>query len=235
MQTKDIMLIAAERGLGLGLAEQFLRRGWRLFVTAFPGADISALMRLAEAEPDRLTIGHIDVTVREQIDVLKVAVGERKFDVIYLNAGIYGPLHQSVLEATDEEIMHIMLTNAFGPARLARSLLPFLREQGTLAFMSSHRASIAGNVEGGLELYRASKAALNILARGIYADQKARGITVLSVHPGWAATAMGTLDGTVDAEIDVLTSVAGVADVVERHRHSGRHLYLDYQGKPLQW
>ncbi|WP_410012446.1 SDR family oxidoreductase [Sodalis sp. RH24] len=235
MNNQDILIIAAERGLGLGLAEQFFQRGWRLFVTAFPGADTTSLERIAVADPARLAIGYIDVTAREQIEELKTALGERKFDVIYLNAGIYGALHQSVLEATDEEMMQIMLTNTFGPARLARSLLSFLRERGTLAFMSSHRASIAGNVEGGLELYRASKAALNMLARGIYADQKARGVTVLSLHPGWAATAMGTLDGRVAAEIDVLTSVTGVADVVEHYRHSGQHLYLDYQGKPLPW
>jgi hypothetical protein len=37
-----------------------------------------------------------------------------------------------------------------------------------------------------------------------------------------AATHMGTLNGTVSAEIDTATSVRGVADVVERHIGCGK-------------
>ena len=85
-------------------------------------------------------------------------------------------------------------------AKTARRILHRLKQKGALCFMSSHRASIAGNVEGGLELYRASK----------------------SAHPGWPATAMGTLDGAVVAEIDIETSVRGVADVVERYMRCGK-------------
>ncbi len=91
------------------------------------------------------------------------------------------------------------------------------------------------NVEGGLELYRASKVALNMLARGIYADNKDAGLTVLSVHPGWARTAMGTLDGAVEHEIELEPSVRGVADVVEKHMGTGENLYLDYEDNRLPW
>lgn len=37
-----------------------------------------------------------------------------------------------------------------------------------LAFMASHRASIAGNTEGAIPLYSASKSALNALTRSLY-------------------------------------------------------------------
>lgn len=235
---KSILIVAAERGLGLGLATQFFNRGWSVVGTARPDADTTDLRNVGEADPGRLDILSIDVTQAEQIAPLLSSLGDRTFDVIYLNAGIYGPLHQSVLEATDAEFAAIMLTNCFGPARLARKLLDKLRMPGgTLAFMSSHRGSIEMNVESqlGLELYRASKVALNMLARGIYADNRDKGITVLSIHPGWAATAMGTLDGTVDAEIPVSTSVEGVADVVQQRMGSGENLYLDYENKVLPW
>lgn len=67
--------------------------------------------------------------------------------------------------------------------------------------------------------YRVSKAALNMLARCIYMDLSQGEHTVLSIHPGWAATEMGTLDGAVEAEIDVKTSVNGMVDVIELHRN----------------
>jgi NAD(P)-dependent dehydrogenase (short-subunit alcohol dehydrogenase family) len=176
------------------------------------------------------------VTAADEINPFLESLGERRFDVIYLNAGIYGPLHQSAVEATTAEVTEIMMTNTFGPIRLAHHLLDHLVSPGgTLAFMSSHRGSIAINVEGGLELYRASKVALNMLARGIWATNRERNLTVLSIHPGWVRTAMGTLNGTVEPEIELEPSVRGVADVVERHMGSGENLYRDYQDLPLEW
>ncbi len=233
---KSILIVAAERGLGLGLAGQFFERGWNVLGTARKTADsVDALRFIGKSDPGRLGIEYIDVTDAEAIPAFREVLGDRRFDVIFMNAGIYGPLHQSVLQATSSEIMDSFLINTIGPIRLAWHLLDKLTEKGTLCFMSSHRASIAGNVEGGLELYRASKAAQNMLSRGIYAEIKKTGQTVLNIHPGWAATDMGTLNGTVAAEIDVETSVRGVADVVERHMGTGEQLYLDYQDQSLVW
>lgn len=234
--TKSILIVAAERGLGLGLAKQFFDRGWSVVGTARQGTDIGDLQRIGESDPQRLATAFVDVTNADQIEPLLASLGDRKFDVIFSNAGIWGAPHQSVLEATDDELAKIMLTNAFGPIRLARHLLEKLvMPGGTLAFMSSHRGSTAMNVEGGLELYRASKVASNMLARGIYAEYKERGLTVLSIHPGWVNTTMGTLDGTVEAEIELEPSVQSVADVVVKHLGSGENLYLDYQDNRLEW
>jgi NAD(P)-dependent dehydrogenase (short-subunit alcohol dehydrogenase family) len=88
-------------------------------------------------------------------------------------------------------VSEIMMTNAVGPARAATLMLPLLKDGGTLAFTTSRMGSIAES-SGGYDLYRMSKAAQNILARGIFEQQaKARGIAVLSLHPGWVQTAMG--------------------------------------------
>ena len=235
---KSILIVAAERGLGLGLARQFFDRGWSVTGTARAGADTTELEGVGAADPARLSRGEIDVTDAGGTDALLASLGDRRFDVAFFNAGIYGPLHQSVVEATDAELAGIMLTNTFGPMRLAHRLLERLAPDGSYAFMSSHRGSTAINLEGGLELYRASKSALNMLARGLWAtnrDRGGRGLTVLSIHPGWVRTAMGTLDGTVEPEMELEPSVTGVADVVERHMGSGENLYLDWQDQPLPW
>ncbi len=234
--SKSILIVAAEKGLGLALAQEFFGRGWNVAGTSRSASDnMDALRKIGESNPSRLEVRYIDVTDEEGIKSFKASLQDCTFDVIYMNAGIYGPLHQSVLKATLPEIMDSFLTNTIGPIRLAWHLLDKLTASGTLCFMSSHRASIAGNIEGGLELYRASKAAQNMLSRGIYAEIGKKGQTVLNIHPGWAATDMGTLNGTVAAEIDVPTSVRGVADVVERHMGSGEQLFLDYLDQPLAW
>ncbi|QHI97482.1 SDR family NAD(P)-dependent oxidoreductase [Xylophilus rhododendri] len=233
---KSILIVAAERGLGLGMAHKFFARGWHVFGTAREGGELDALRRAGEADRARLETGTVDVTEAAQVASLKQQLGSRRFDVIFMNAGIWGPLHQSSREVTPQEVANLMMTNTFGPIRLARQLLEaHLKPRGTLAFMSSHRASIGLNREGGLELYRASKVALNMLARGLHAENAASGLTVLSIHPGWVRTAMGTLDGTVEAEIEVEPSVEGILQVVERHAGSGDNRYLDYQGAALPW
>ena len=233
--TSSILIIAAERGLGLGLAEQFLQRGWSVTGTARAGADVTALRGVGAADPSRLSTATVDVTDAGQVEPFLAELGGRRFDVVFFNAGVWGAAHQSTVDATDAELAEVMLTNTFGPVRLAHRLLDRLSPGGTYCFMSSHRGSTAINVEGGLELYRASKVALNMLARGLWASERERDLTVLSVHPGWVNTAMGTLDGAVAAEIELEPSVRGVADVVERHAGSGENRYLDWQGRSLDW
>lgn len=237
MKKQTVMIVGSEKGLGLGLTEAWLEKGWDVFATHLPDADISSLLALVEAYPDSLTTGEIDVTDVSYIEPLIARLSAWRFDTIFMVAGIYGPLHQSVVQASDAEFQQIMMTNAFGPARLARHLVPMLKPAGTLVFMSSHRGSIAGNTEPGigLELFRASKVALNMLARCIYLDLSQGEHTVLSIHPGWAATAMGTLDGAVEAEIDVKTSVKGMLDVIALHRNDKKHLFLDYNNNVWSW
>ena len=215
---------------------RFFQRGWGVTGTARSGANTGDLEAVGAGGPSRLSVANIDMTDAGQIEPFLAELGERGFDVIYFNAGIYGPLHQSVVEANDAEFAEIMLTNTFGPIRLAHRLLDHLAPHGTCCFMFSRRGSTAINLEGGLELYRASKVALNMLARGLWATNREQNLTVLSIHPGWVNTAMGTLNGTVDAEIELEPRVRGVADVVERHMASGENLYLDWEDPPpLAW
>jgi NAD(P)-dependent dehydrogenase (short-subunit alcohol dehydrogenase family) len=126
---------------------------------------------------------------------------------------------------------HLFMTNAISPVRLAFKLLPTVKTgSGILAFMTSILGSVATDSGGYAPIYSASKAALNKLTRGFVAGMKAD-ITVLSLHPGWVKTDMGG-DG---ADIDVATSVKGLAEVLEAKAGSGKHEYLDYRGKTIPW
>jgi NAD(P)-dependent dehydrogenase (short-subunit alcohol dehydrogenase family) len=124
-----------------------------------------------------------------------------------------------------------MFTNAIAPIRLARDLLDRIRPgSGVLAFTSSVMGSVAQNT-GGHELYRASKAALNSLSRGLYGEIGGRKITVLTLHPGWVRTDMGGSSAAVSVE----DSARGLVDVITREASSHRHAFLDYTGKSIAW
>jgi NAD(P)-dependent dehydrogenase (short-subunit alcohol dehydrogenase family) len=223
---KSALIIGASRGLGLGLVRELLERGWDITATVRDAANAGELAAL----PVRVESLLLDDAQSQ--DRLAETLAGARFDLIYINAGIYGPPHQSSIDASLAEVGQLFMVNAIAPLRLAERLLPRLdTEHGVLAFMTSELGSVAGNESGGMALYRASKAALNSLTRSFVAELGETGITVLNLHPGWVRTDMGG----ESAPLDVQTSVKGLADQVEGHAGTGGQFYLDYQGTTIDW
>ena len=232
----SILITGARQGLGLGLAAAYHQRGWEVTATIMPGIDPAPLVDCGAGDPDRMFVAEIDVTASEAIEPFLAGLGDRRYDVVFSNAGIWGRLDQDLNLATDDELAEVMLTNCFGPVRLARRLIDRLNTPGgTLTFMSSHRASIECNDFGEMDLYRPSKVALNMLAKSTWVANRDRDMTVLLIHPGWVATEMGTLGGTVEAEISLDESVDGIVSVVDRHRGSGELMFRDWQDQHWPW
>jgi NAD(P)-dependent dehydrogenase (short-subunit alcohol dehydrogenase family) len=226
MATRRALIIGASRGIGLGLAEELAERGWHVYASQRSPSE-----HLARAAEDaEIEVVTADVTDPASIDSLAAQIEPRSLEVVLVNAGIMGSENQSAATATADEVTEIMMTNAVGPARAAKVLLPLLKDGGTLAFTTSRMGSIAES-SGGYDLYRMSKAAQNILARGLFEqDAKRRGITVLSLHPGWVQTDMG---GPA-AHLTVDESVAGLADVLEAE-HPIEHGFLAHDGSTIPW
>lgn len=225
---KSILIVGASRGLGLGLVAEHLKRGFDVIATVRKAADEPVLKALPGA--DRLTIHHLDVT--SDADIARLAADlPGTLDVVFINAGVSGPA--SVTGASPEELDAVMQANVFGPIRLAHAIIGTVREQtGVLALMSSIMGSIGENTSGGMEVYRATKTAQNSFARSLWlGPARSRGVTVLSVHPGWVKTDMGG----AGADIDVQTSVTGMADQLDAHAGSHAHRFIDYSGREIAW
>ena len=227
-ETKRALIIGASRGLGLGLARELASRGVEVTATA---RDLDKAPGLRDL-PAGSRLETIDIDDAASVDALAKRLQGQTFDVVFINAGITGPSHESADVATTEEIGKLFATNAVSPIRLARKLLGNIAPGGTLAFMSSVLGSIAENTTGSKELYRASKTALNSLVKslvlGLDAEKK---LTVLSVHPGWVRTDMGGSNATLDVE----TSVRGIANQLEKNAGKGGLTFLDYEGRELPW
>ena len=199
-----------------------------MIATVRDGSGEPALQALPGS--DRLTVHHADVTSDADIARLASQIAG-PLDLLFVNAGIMGPADMT--SASASEINAVMQTNAFGPARLAWALIDRVRERtGVLALMSTGMGSIADNASGGYDVYRASKAAQNMLARSLWVGPaRARGVTVLSVNPGWVRTDMGGPGGT----IDVATSCRGMADQIAASAGAREHRFIDWNGRELPW
>ena len=220
------LVVGANRGIGLGVVKAFLAQGSDVIATARQPAEATALAELAHVEVQKL-----DMNDPAQIDGFAAGLKGRELDVALVNAGVYGPRDGSADTVTAAEIGALMFTNAIAPIRLARHLLPHIRpETGVLAFTSSVMGSVALN-QGGAELYRASKAALNLLTRGLQGDTAGRKITLLTLHPGWVRTDMGGPNAAVSVE----DSARGLVTVIVQQKGKHKHAFLDYTGAEIAW
>lgn len=217
------LIIGASRGIGLGLVEEFVRRGWDVVAT-----QRSASPALAATGAH---IATVDIDDSDTVSALAASLAGRRFDHVLINAGISGNRADTASNVSREAMAQLFWTNAIAPVRAGRILLPLVADGGSIGFMTSILGSVAGRQSGWAELYSASKAALNSLTRGFaVADVGSRPVAVLNLHPGWVKTDMGG----PDADIDVATSVKGLVDVISAARPPGQR-YIDYSGTSIPW
>jgi NAD(P)-dependent dehydrogenase (short-subunit alcohol dehydrogenase family) len=226
------LVIGANRGIGLGVVKEMLSRDWSVIATARHPEAAAELKALAAAHPGKLEVQPLDMNNPAQMDALAGAMVGKTLDAVLINGGTSGPDHMSASKASEAEIGTLMFTNAIGPIRLARALAGSVREKtGVLAFTSSIMGSVSLGSDGYHELYRASKAALNSLTRGLWNEVKGRGVTLLTLHPGWVRTDMGGPSAPVGVE----ESARGLVSVIERERGKHHHAFIDFKGSEVAW
>ena len=218
MADKSILLVGASRGLGKGLAEAYVKDGWQVLATVRKG-----LGDVAGAE-----FATVDIDQPETVKALHEKTADKRFDVIFIVAGVattWAPIH----ETDPEDALKVYRTNALSPVLFAEAFTDRLAEGGQMVFMTSRMGSIAENGMGGVDAYRASKAALNMLAKSFSVRHK--GLTITLMHPGHVKTDMGG----ANAAIEIQTSVAGMVKEIDRRHGAGDLAFVDYTGKAIGW
>ncbi|MFF3068407.1 SDR family oxidoreductase [Kitasatospora sp. NPDC057904] len=225
------LVIGASRTLGLGLAAELLRRGWDVIGTV-RGERRTGLHDLADASGGRLAVESLEMTDPDQIAALRdrlTTVG-RTLDLLFVNAAITrGDL--PIGDVPTDMFTEVMVTNALAPMRVVEVLGPLVAPAGTIGVMSSDQGSLSLNTDGGQDLYRASKSALNQLMRCYAARHTADGRTLILMDPGWVRTELGG----PEADLSVEESVPGVAGTIEQHRGKPGLHFVDHQGQAVPW
>ena len=225
------LVIGATRGLGFGLVERFLERGWLVTATE-RRAGGGELHDLAKRSSGRLSLETVDINDEDQVAALHERCAETAFDLVFVNAGATHDRWETVADISTTIFQHVMVTNALSPVRFVEGFQDLVPPTGTIGVMSSGQGSITNNTRvTGWEIYRASKAALNQLMRSFVARHPDDPRTLLLMAPGWVRTDMGG----PDAALTVEQSSRGVAEVVEAHAGTGGLHYLDYQGEVVPW
>ncbi|MDZ3993900.1 SDR family oxidoreductase [Pseudomonas sp. Teo4] len=225
--SRTALIIGASRGLGLGLVQRLHEDGWNIIATVRDPQKPGALGDIPGVRIEQLEMN--DTT---QLDGLKQRLTGELFDLVFVNAGVMGPLPQDVDSVQPSDVGDLFMTNAVAPIRVARRLVGQVREgSGVLAFMSSILGSVTIPDGSELCLYKASKAALNSMINSFLVELQRPDLCVLAMHPGWVKTDMGG----ENAEIDVLTSTRGMVDQINAQSGNAGLRFINYKGESLIW
>jgi NAD(P)-dependent dehydrogenase (short-subunit alcohol dehydrogenase family) len=222
------LLIGASRGLGLALAEEHLKRGWRVIASVRSASGLDALRGVYGA---RLEVVTLDTTDWPALDALGEALTGRRIDLLIVNAGISGPITLPIGEVEPDVFVKVMLTNALAPLRLIDRLAHLVPPEGTIAVLSSDLASLSRNTIATWETYRMSKVALNMGLRSLSIRRRAEGRTYLALYPGWVRTDMGG----PHAHLSIEESIPLLTDVIEKRGGKPGMWCVNYQDHEPPW
>jgi NAD(P)-dependent dehydrogenase (short-subunit alcohol dehydrogenase family) len=227
---KTALIVGASRGLGLALAEEYLRRDWAVTATIRSAPNI-ALGALGATHPGRLQIETVDIADETLIAALATRLSGQSFDLLFVNAGVTNTPTQTIGEVTTDDFVRVMITNALGPMRTIEAMQHLVSDGGTIGVMSSGLGSVADNEAGGWEVYRASKAALNTLMRSFAARHRGDNRPLVIIAPGWVRTDMGG----PQASLSIEQSIPRVVDVIAAQSGKRGLRYLNYRGETVRW
>ena len=230
------LITGANRGLGLEHARQFAARGWRVFACA-RGPDVPALNELAQ-QYDQVSLHALDVTEHAAVDALAAELSDTAVDILVNNAGTTGPQgtpeamrYQSLANMDYQiwrEIMEVNVLSAFKVATAFRDHVA-ASDRRLLVNMSSGLGSVTNNQTGNMYAYRSSKAALNIITKGMAAEWQ--DLIVIAMSPGWCRTDLGGQD----APVDPVESVQAQQALFERLDVADSGRYVDRFGETVPW
>jgi len=252
-----ILITGANRGIGIEFVRQYAAAGWQVVATCRDPAAAANLQGLASAGP-RVRVEALDLADPDSIDSLAARLGnDLALDVLLHNAAWLGPGGPQLLGSWHEDaFLEAFRANALGPALLTQRLLPLV-EAGShrkIIFLGSAAGSIGLlKPPANLYAYRASKAALHLLARNLSLDLSSRGLIVGLVNPGLVDT-RGLLDlaaddpGPPDLEhlvklvragvvplIRAAASVSGMRALIDAWTLEQSGQFLNYDAQPLPW
>ncbi len=213
---KTVLIIGANRGLGLEFARQYAADGCDVIATCRRPSEAAELRRAG------VRIEALDTSTSSSIEALAKKLADESIDVMICNAGVYGPRSDGLTD---------MRTNVLGPLRLTLAFAHNVaKARGAMVFLSSRMGSIGTMSSSSGIAYRASKAALNAMVKATSLELGKKGVRVMALHPGWVRTDMGG----PQASLTPTESVAGMRHVIENasDKHGG---FFDNTGATIPW
>ena len=238
LKGRTVVVTGGYSGIGLETTRALEAAGARVIVT----------VRSPEKAQDALSGLTVETVALDLSEPESIETGARALrdltadgiDILINNAGTAGEKSwnpqddkQSIGSIDYNQWRWIMEVNLLGAMRMTEALAENVAasERKLVAMISSGLASIEHNTMGGSHLYRTSKAALNMLAKGVAIDLAGRGVTTIALSPGWTQTDMGGPDAHHTTE----ESVTKQREVIARLTPADNGKFYDLMGAEVPW
>jgi NAD(P)-dependent dehydrogenase (short-subunit alcohol dehydrogenase family) len=192
---KIVVITGSTRGIGFGLAKEFLRRGCRVVITSRNAENVgmAAAGLAAEFGSERVFSQVCDVTDCSSVQSLWDASVKHfgAVDIWINNAGIsHRQADLSIIPP--EELREVVETNLLGTLHGYRAAMRGMRARGSGAIYNLEGLGSDGGRRQGLHLYGATKYAIAYLTNAQADEAKGSGVIVGAIRPGMVLTDMIT-------------------------------------------
>lgn len=231
-----VLITGANRGVGFELTRQLMEDSSNfVFACCRNPAGATAVEQLIARLGNGMLV-EMDVTSDSSVQAAAALISAetQSLDIIINNAGVLN--RSETLANLDHTIVqdHFNI-NAVGPMRVSQAFVAMLAkgDNPRLVNISSQLGSITALENGnwGSYSYNASKAALNVFVRMMANELKPRGISVITMHPGWVQTDMGGPEAAVTPS----DSAAGILKVVAGLTIEQTNQFIIYNGEHHVW
>jgi NAD(P)-dependent dehydrogenase (short-subunit alcohol dehydrogenase family) len=217
------VVTGAGSGIGRAVAVELLRAGWSV---ALAGRRTETLEETAALVPEGVSLAvRTDVSRPEDVAALFAATVERfgRVDLLFNNAGTFGPGGVPVEDLPYEAWRHVVDTNLNGAFLCAQAAYRQMKEQDPQGGRIINNGSISAHTPRPHSVaYTATKHALTGLTKSLSLDGRPYRIAVGQIDIGNAATDMTARMQTGALQADgriVPEPVMDVADVARTVRH----------------
>ncbi|ABR30414.1 short-chain dehydrogenase [Thermosipho melanesiensis] len=204
-----ILVTGANRGIGLALVKEAKKRGHMVIQTMRKSINKAYYLDLSDLN-----------SIEKFVDELPLEI-----DVLINNAGILYKDKFGILNY--ENFLNSFKVNTLGALFLTETLYKRNKLRKKVINITSILGSIELTNNTPSFSYSISKAALNMVTKLLSTNLK--GISVISVHPGWVRTDMGGKEAPIFPE----ESAKGILNIAEQVEDTGT--FIDYTGKLLPW
>ncbi|WP_371100629.1 SDR family oxidoreductase [Streptomyces sp. PU_AKi4] len=229
-RTRVAVVTGAGSGIGRAVAVELARGGWSVALAGRREETLEGTAALAARETGSGPGGgplvvRTDVSCPQDVDALFAAVVERfgRVDLLFNNAGTFGPGGVPVEELPYEAWRHVVDTNLNGAFLCAQAAYRRMKEQNPRGGRIINNGSISAHTPRPLSVaYTATKHALTGLTKSLSLDGRPYRIAVGQIDIGNAATDMTERMGTGALQANGETApepVMDVADVARTVRH----------------
>lgn len=231
--TQNIFITGANRGMGLGYVELFLKKGKSVVATTKNPIEAHELISLQKKYSDRLEILELNVENEDSINQLikLLEKGKKSFSIAINNAGI--SIDEEFGKWTMSNFERHFRINTIGPALISQALVPFLIKGGKFIQISSGLGSLSLNInpQMPLDAYAMSKCSLHSLTIRLAEKLREKNIIVTAINPGWVKTEMGGNEAPMMVK-DVVRNIANTIDnLTEKETGS----FLTDMGEQIPW